>query len=61
MKNKILKTSFVVAIILYIIVGAYAVDMMSLPLCILALLFGSYLFIFSIINHDRWIFKPEEE
>ncbi len=60
MKNIILKTSFAITLVLFILLGCCASDTMSTPLIILALLCGSYLVIFSIINRDRWIFKSEE-
>ena len=60
-KNHILKSTFIASIIFFILFGSYAADTMHPVFIISSLCSGLYTCVFSIINQDKWIFKPEEE
>lgn len=60
MKNIILKASCIISAIMFIILGCCASDNMSIPLGIIALLFGLYINFFARVNKDRWIFRRED-
>lgn len=60
-KNNILKSSFIAVIVFFILSGCYAADTMHPLFIVLSLCSGLYLIAFSIINQDKWIFKPEED
>lgn len=60
MKNLILKTSFIISVLMFILIGCCASNNMDLRLGFIALLFGAYMDAFVIINKGKWIFKCEE-
>ena len=57
MKNIILKTGFFVSFIVYFLCAMCYEENVRIPVMILNFLSGSYLWLFTIANKGKWIFR----
>lgn len=57
MKNRILKTGFMISIIIYILCTMCYEDKIRMIAIVLNFLSGSYIWLFTIANKGKWILK----